>query len=268
MKQLLILLTVLNISCSSENSFIYNSWQLGETEGISELKIDINEGITWTITGVDLMKNSNFSILEQSEDTVIIESDYSKDSSSLSNPNDLKARLKLIKIDNENCIVVTYKSNIQENRIDEIGYARAASINDNQIEIQPNQLILLPDDYIGKFYIIYEESKKNNDSKLKINKKGIGLSQAFPNLKQLFNANRNFQYYDSNENISLINPKGYYFRESIFDNVEDDELVVIQLGFNQEARTYWNYDNQLNIQSNIEFFEIGFGRDIKNKYAM
>lgn len=230
--------------------FFYGEWDINEENLTARCIIKKNKTLSWTLNNFDLLVNEEFIVSEKAENKVTIEGEQGKKC----------FRFTFEKTDSNQALVCNYKCWIDKGMIDEVMVARK-SVQEFQVSSKPNkEIISLPDGYVGKFHIIYDESNNRHSNKVVIDKTGIGYSQGEIQFKQLFNANRVFKYAKGGKEIPILNPKKYgcIEREELKNITRSSALGIIQLGYNQSAREYFNTDQNLKIRDNIniEYFEI------------
>jgi hypothetical protein len=144
--------------------------------------------------------------------------------------------------------------------IDEVFLARKNGHAVGSVDKPEAELIVLPDGYVGEFFIVYQDGEPDPSKLIYINDKGIGFNAGSPELRQLFNANRFFRYAGEKGHIPIVNPRDYKADvHSIPELVRGGAaLVVVQKGFNQSGRAEWNEAHEEGIEDglNIEYFEI------------
>ncbi len=251
-----ILLLFISISCNNKAEFYLGAWELNNIEnGASTITLSENNKLNW-----DLMGN------RITEDLVYNAAKISP------NKYDRKAgqdktciKITMQKLSDNQCIGCNYKCYIDENMIDEVFIARKDQYPLKPIPKPKEEVIILPKDFEGDFFIVYQELGYNPSREIKVNDKGIGINQGEPDFKQLFNANRIFRFEGQEQNVTIGNPNDYhgYLNTKIDSLFKDEEVIVIQQGFNQSGRTDWNKEHSVKVKYNlnIEYFEV---RWIKN----
>lgn len=245
------------ISCNVKDDFYYGTWDTNIENDVSTIKLYENNTISWNVRDFMFLENKKFKVSRLSPQKVSITSGVDKGCT----------KITMQKISKNQCIFYNYKCWIDENMVDEVAIARKNKKPLEQISKPEKQVILLPKDYEGEFFIVYQETQNSSLEKIIINDKGIGFNPGEPDFKQLFNANRVFKYEGQEDNIKLANPNNYRWDISQATDIrfKDNEVIVIQKGYNQYGRTLWNEDHKENVKNNlnIEGFEVRKYVDLK-----
>ena len=251
-KNFIYLLLIL-ISCSNEPDFYFGTWELNNKNEVSTLTLSKNKTLNWAIHGIGVYEDLSFETIKVSPQKYDIFVGQGNDC----------IKLTMQRLTDNLSIGCNYKCYINENMIDEVFIARK---NGHPIEPIPNpeqETIILPNSYIGDFYIIYQNTGDNPSNLIEINNKGIGINQGEPDLKQLFNTNRAFRIEGEEKHIPIANSNDFITMQSnvLLESIsifENNALVIIQKGFNQSGRNQWNEENDENVKDNlnIEYFEI------------
>ena len=257
-----IVLILIITSCNQQKTDIQGIWQLGVEKGQSEITITSN-GIEWRTGDFELIEKTNYELIENEFCSLSIKPNHD-------NPGANK--LSFIKLDNNCMLVVNYKDYINKDMIDEVMLAKLdlnQSCSFPEIEIQN---IILPENYIGNYFIVYDELYESKSKTIQIDESGIGKSTKL-DLLQLFNSNRKINFSKTNKNIPIINPKQYGQINLCSVNIckyGDQDLVIIQHGFNQSPRKMWNEENNFVAKNNIniEYFECITIKEMKKKYDL
>jgi len=246
----IILLLFIAISCDNSAAFYIGKWELNKENGVSTRTLTADNKLSWDFMGNKIIEDVNFNVVRITSLKYDIICGQGKD----------RIKMTMQKLSNNQCIGCTYKFNIDENMIDEVFIARKDQHPRESIPKPDNEVIILPKDYEGDFFIVYQYSANNQSTEIKINKKGIGINQGEPNLKQLFSANRTFRFEGRKKDITIANPNGSHDYSDIeIDSIfKNEENIVIQKGFNQSGRSSWNSENNENVPNNlnIEYFEV------------
>ena len=169
-------------------------------------------------------------------------------------------------------LVVNYKDYIHENMIDEIALAKLDKTNKCNISDTEVQNIILPENFKGDFYIVYNKTDNKQSEEIEISESGIGISNK-PDLLQLFNSQRRAKFSTSKRIIPILNPNQYgkmYLKSVNLEKYKDRDIVIIQHGINQSGRKHWNEQNNylVNNNINIEYFECITIDELKKKYDL
>jgi len=249
-------------SCSQQKTDIQGIWQLGIEKGQSEMSITSNE-IEWRTGNFELIEKTNYELVESEFRSQTIKPDSD-------NPGANK--LSFIKLDKNCMLVVNYKDYINKDMIDEVMLAKLdlkQSCRFPEIEIQN---IRLPENYLGNFFIVYDELYESYSETIQIEESGIGKSSKLE-LLQLFNSNRNVTFSKTNKTIPILNPKQYgelNLKSINIDKYDDLGFVIIQQGINQSPREMWKEENNFAAKNNvnIEHFECITVTQLKKKYDL
>ncbi len=245
-----VLLILISISCNKNNDFYIGTWELNKENGLSTLTFSDNKKIHWNLGEIKILENEDFNTIKLSPNKFNILSGQGKNCT----------KITMQRLSDNQCVGCNYKCYIDENMIDEVFIARKNQHPQEPIQKPEKELIILPKDYEGDFFIVYQYSADNPSKEIKINEKGIGINQGEPDLRQLFNANRLFRFEGQEENITIANPNGYqgYFDPPSDSIYKDEKVIVIQQGINQTGRADWNkeYGEKVENKLNIEYFEI------------
>lgn len=245
-----ILLLLISVSCNNRHDFYFGTWELNKENGLSTLTLSDNQKIDWNLGEMKIMENEDFTSFKLSPKKYNIVSGQGKNCT----------KLTMQRLSDNQCIGCNYKCWIDENMIDEVFIARKNQHPLESIQKPDKETIILPKNYEGDFFIVYQYSGDNQSKEIKINDKGIGINQGEPDLRQLFNANRLFRFKGHEKNITIANPNGYHgYLNPEFDSIfKDEEVIVIQQGINQSGRTAWNkeHDEKVSNHLNIEYFEV------------
>ncbi len=252
------------LSCSNQHDFFYGVWEIGDEKGKSQFVISKENKLTWNVSESSIIDNESFIIEEDTKGNMTI---FIPDSSL-----NAATRLKLIKQDNQTVFIINYKCHINKEMIDEVALAKRNVNQSDNIALPKNQEIILPINYLGEFYLIYSEHTDEVFSKIELNRNGVGEGGC-PDFKQLFNANRTFRFENSNQVLNIINPKKYGELDlnlNLLNGYENDDLVIIQFGFNQSRRENWieNIGLRIKEDQNIEHFECVSIKDLKERYDL
>jgi len=245
-----ILLLFIAVSCNKSADFYIGTWELNKENGISTLTISENKTLSWDIRGFRFFEYPDFKAVMLSPEKYDIIAGQDKECS----------KFTMEKLSDHQCICCDYKCYIDENMIDEVFIFRKNQHPQEPIEKPDKEIIILPKDYEGNFYIVYQYSSDSQSKKIKINDKGIGINQGAPELRQLFNANRSFRFEGQEKDITIANPDDYMecINPKLDSNFKDEEVIVIQKGINQSGRTEWNEEHGEEVRENlnIEHFEV------------
>jgi hypothetical protein len=250
-KNFIYLLLILT-SSRNEPDFYFGTWELNKENEVSTLILSNDKKLNWDFFGTRIFENMPFEAVKISTQRYDILAGQGNDC----------LKLTLQRLTDNMSIGYNYKCYINENMIDEVFIARK---NGHPIEPIPKpeqETIILPNGYIGNFFIVYHNTNDNASNIIYINNKGIGINTGDPDVKQLFNANRSFKYEGQTNLIPILNPNDYTIikhSNGVLDSIRNDtELVIIQKGFNQSGRNAWNkeYDENIKDNFNIEYFEI------------
>lgn len=245
------------ISCADEPVFIYGKWYNETNTGLTIY--EITEDTLSVTTNNRLLYKGAVKLLDCTGDYAVVNVETEIDE------NIAVYHCKFSSIDNDRCLLINYKSHIHPGRIDEVSILTRNPRVEDQLSAPSHQEIRLPDDHSGRFYIVYSEDTIDRSSKINIKNDGIGYSAGFPDLLQLFHANRTFKFQNSGKELRLVNPYDYGLKGYKDIDFHDEEILIIQNGFNQFGRISWNKLHGLNIQTNIEFFEITIGRELRER---
>ncbi|MFB6342882.1 hypothetical protein ACE1ET_14235 [Saccharicrinis sp. FJH62] len=238
------------LSCSNKDDFYVGTWDLNKENGVSTVTFSENKKLNWDIIGTRVMDNMDFEAVK------LAPNEYSITSSS----GDVPVKLILQRLSKNQCIGCNYKSYVDENMIDEVFIARKNQHPMEPIPKPDQEVIILPEDYTGDFFIVYKYLADDQAGEIKIDDKGIGINKGKPDLKQLFNANRIFRFEGQKKNITIANPNDYgnFLNSNIDSLFKDEDILIIQKGFNQSGRAEWNKEHEEEVKnaSNIEYFEV------------
>lgn len=238
------------ISCNNNSGFYLGSWELNKENGVSSLTLSENKKLNWDLRGDRIMEDVAFEVVKKTPRKYDI----------ITGQNENCMKITMQKLSDNQCIGCNYKCYIDENMIDEVFIARKDNFPLEPIQKPDEEVIILPKNYDGDFFIVYQELDDNQSRVIRINDKGIGFNQGEPDFRQLFNANRIFRFEGQENNITIANPNGYhnYLSTEIDSLFKDEDVIVIQQGFNQSGRTDWNkvYGEKVKDNLNIEYFEV------------
>lgn len=245
-----VLLFLISVSCNEKDDFYIGTWELNKVNGLSTLTLSDGRKIDWNLSEFKFIENEDFKSIKLSPNKYNILSGRGKNCT----------KITMQRLSDNQCVGCNYKCWIDENMIDEIFIARKNQHPQEPIQKPDKEIIILPQDYEGDFFIVYQYSAGNQSKEIKINGKGIGTNQGEPDLRQLYNANRSFRFEGQEENITIANPNGYqgYLNPEIDSIFKNEEVLVIQQGINQSGRADWNkeHDEKVENNLNIEYFEI------------
>ncbi len=247
-KTLLLLLMTLLLSCNNnKDNFYIGTWELNKDNNISTLTIFNSDTLNWDWNGYRVFDKLDFNAIKLSDNQYNL----------VGGAKDSSIKITFQRLSDNQCIAYNYKRWINENMVDEVFLARKNKIPRIPIKIPNRETIILPLNYKGEFFIIYLNSAKN-DKQVVIDKDGIGINHGKPDFKQLFNSNRIFKFEDDNSVIPIANPNDYTNKQIDSSLLNDAKAVIIQEGFNQSGRDYWNKEQNKNISNdlNIEYFSI------------
>jgi hypothetical protein len=237
-------------SCTTRTDFYVGIWELNKTNGASTLTLSESGELNLEIQKFAAYENLNYQAVEVTHDKADIIAGEGWDC----------IQLTLHRLTENLCIGNTYKCYIDGNMIDEVFLARKNGHAVGSVDKPEAELIVLPDGYVGEFFIVYQDGEPDPSKLIYINDKGIGFNAGSPELRQLFNANRFFRYAGEKGHIPIVNPRDYKADvHSIPELVRGGAaLVVVQKGFNQSGRAEWNEAHEEGIEDglNIEYFEI------------
>jgi hypothetical protein len=243
----LFLLLAFAISCNQSDDFYIGKWELNEENDVSTITLSVDNKYSWDFMGNKLFADIDFKAVNVDSEKYDILIGHGSD----------RRKITMEKLSDNQCIGCTYKIYINENMIDEVFIARKDQHFREPFPKPDNEVIILPNNYEGDFFIIYQNRKDNQQADIKINKKGIGINQGELNLRQLYNTNRTFRFIGHDKDIAIANPDNYSDKkiDSIY---KDEEFIVIQKGINQSGRKDWNRENNENIPNNlnVEYFEL------------
>jgi len=256
MKLILLMgLFIIAFSCNNSVDFYYGTWDLNEKNGVSTITLNEDNTISWEMNGFKMLQNAKYETVKKTPKQITIKTDE----------NENCTLINIFKISKNQCIICNYKCWIDENMIDEVVVARKNKAPRKEIPFPDKEIIILPKEFNGNFFIVYKESDVNQSNEIVINDKGIGINQGEPDFKQLFNANRIFRIESQENHITIVNPNGYhnYLNTEIDSLLKDEEVIVIQQGFNQSGRADWNkvHGEKVKDNMNIEYFEVRRIRD-------
>ncbi len=243
----IILLLFIAISCDNNADFYIGKWELNKENGVSTRTLSADNKFSWDFMGNKIIEDVDFNVVRISSKKYDIICGQGKD----------RIKMTMQKLSDNQCIGCTYKCNIDENMIDEVFIARKNQHSQEPIQKPDNEVIILPKDYEGDFFVIYQNTDDNQQDNIEINNKGIGLKQGEPELRQLFNTNRTFRFKGQKKKITIVNPNDN--QDILRDNsFKGEEVIVVQKGFNQSGRSSWNRENNENVPNNlnIEYFEV------------
>jgi hypothetical protein len=246
----LISLAFLLISCTTNTDFYYGTWELNKENGFSTISLSESKKLNWNLSGIRIFENVPFEVVQISPQEIDI----------IAGKGDDCIKLTMQKLSDNLCIGCNYKCYIDENMIDEVFILRKNGARFEPIPKSKEETIILPIGYLGEFYIVYQNVNDNFTKPIQINEKGIGVSQANPDLKQLFNVNRIFKFEGQKVMIPIFNPNDYSIKMDVESEMtfNENEIVIIQKGFNQSGRNDWNkkFDEDVKDNLNIEYFEV------------
>ena len=247
----ILLFTLLFIlsSYDSKTDFYFGTWELNEKNGASTLTISKDLKLTLDFMGNRMDDFSDFKAIMISPNKFDILAGHDKNCE----------KFTLEKLSENQCLACNYKCYINENMIDEVFIARKDQHPIEPIQKPNEEVIILPPNYEGDFFIVYQYLDENQSREIKITDKGIGINKGEPDLKQLYNANRSFRFDNQEKIIPIANPKDYKQSSKRFDNLfNDGDVIIIQKGFNQSGRNDWNKEHNQSIKDNlnIEYFTI------------
>lgn len=238
------------ISCNHRADFYIGTWELNKETGVSTLTLSENKKLNWDIRGMRIMEDVDFKAVKIAPKKYNIISGQDKNC----------MKITMQKLSDYQCIGCNYKCYIDENMIDEVFVARKNSYPLEPIQKPEKEVIILPKEYEGDFFIVYQYLDDNQSGEIRINDIGIGINQGEPDFRQLFNANRIFRFEGQEKNITIANPDQYYgYLSSEIDSIfKSEKVIVIQQGFNQSGRTDWNKEHAEKVKDNlnIEYFEV------------
>lgn len=252
---LFILLLFIAISCHNKADFYIGTWELNKDNGVSTLTLSENKKIKLDFRGNRILEYLDFKTIKISPNEYDIVAGQDK--------NCIKFTLQKLSVNQ--CIGCNYKCYINENMIDEVFIARKDQYPLKPVPISEKEIIILPKVFKGDFFIVYQDLDDNQSRKIEISNKGIGINQGEPDFKQLFNANRIFRFEGQEKIIPIANPNDYhgYLNTEIDSLFKNEEVIVIQQGFNQSGRTAWNKEHAGKVKNslNIEYFEVRWMKD-------
>jgi hypothetical protein len=244
-----VLLGVL-FACANRTDFYIGIWELNKENGASTLTLSESGDLNWEIQKFAAYENLNYKAVEVTNDKADIIAGQDRDC----------IKLTLQRLSENLCIGCTYKCYIDGNMIDEVFIARKNGHPVGSVDKPKAELIVLPDGYVGEFFIVYQDGEPDPSKLIKINDKGIGYNGGSPELRQLFNANRIFRYAGQKGHIPIVNPEDHKEKvHSVSELVRGGAtLEIVQKGFNQSGRAEWNEAHGEGIEDdlNIEYFEI------------
>lgn len=254
-----IIIVLMLTSCNQEKTDLQGIWQLGIEKGQNVISITPNE-IEWTTDNFQLIEKTSYTLLASEFGSLSIQLESSEN------------KLSFIRMDKNCMIVVNYKDHINKDMIDEVSLAKLdlnQSCHFPEIEVQN---IRLPENYLGDFFILYDESLESKSATIQIEESGIGKSSTLE-LLHLFHSNRNVTYSETNRSIPVLNPKHYgVLNLSATDlaKYQDQDIVIIQHGMNQSPRDIWNEANRFVAKKNIniEHFECITVTELKKRYDL
>lgn len=217
------------ISCKPEIDSIYGTWEIGEKTGMSTVIIEPRNMISWIVQDFKVIDRQAFAKLE--DDNKITLSGGSEEDC---------FRLTFEFESDDQAIFSNYKCYIHDNMIDEIALAKRNGSVDSELSIPQKEVIILPNEFSGEFFIVYSIEKNSHCDTIKINDRGIGYCFRKPDCRQLLRPNRVFQFDQSDINTEMR------------------KISVIQKGMNQSSRQQWNKSYGLDMAHyvNIEYFSI------------
>lgn len=251
MKTILFLfLLFISLSCSNSPDFYIGTWELNEDNGLSSLTLSEDRKLNWDLRGTRVMEDEDFEAVQVSPQKYDIRTGLGEDC----------MKMTIQKLSNTQCIGCTYKCWIDENRIDEVFIMRKDNNPREPIPEPEEEVIVLPNNFEGDFFIVYDQRDANQTGKIRIDHHGVGINPGAPDLRQLFNANRIFKFEGHTKNITIANPNNYNENKNpdIDSLFRDEEVIVVQKGYNQSARNQWNEAHTQNAGNtlNIEYFEM------------
>jgi len=251
-------------SCSSETGFIIGTWELGGEKGVSQIIIKDDQTITWKIEDAVVIDRSKFDIIETERQSVTIQL-----KSKIGNESN---RMTFKPLDQNSVLIINYKDHIHPNIIDEVMLAKIDVNRQTKFDKPSKEAIILPNNYSGEFFILYDNKYANDANLIRIEKNGLGMNNS-PQFIQLFEPNRLIKYVDSSNSIPILNPD-YYGELSLTSNLlnsfDEKQIVVIQHGFNQSRIEKWKSKTRSEISSNtnVEYFECLTISSIREKYNL
>lgn len=247
---LLIITFTFLLSCDNQADFYYGTWELNKKDGVSTLTVSHDNKLTLDFMGVRVDDFLDFNSIRISPNKYDL----------LSGQGNECMNFTFERINENQCIVCNYKCWIDENMIDEVFVARKNRHPIEPIQKPSKEIIVLPQNYEGDFFIVYQDLDNYQTKEIIIPNNGIGINPSKPELKQLFNANRVFKFENDNKPLPIINPTDYTQRSNtkLESLLKTGESYIIQEGFNQSGRDYWNKEQNQNIKDNlnIEYFTI------------
>jgi len=260
----LLIIFLLFGSCANRPKSIYGTWELGSKKGISQITINKDNTFLWKFNKNVIIDDSTFKVISSDSDKTEMLIKHQKSGEA--------NKLAFKSIDENSALIINYKDHIDSNMVDEIMLAKKDISLPSHLERPLKQEILLPKNFAGEFFIVYNHHSKKSAHTIRIDQNGIGKNSS-PDFIQLFNSNRLIRYSNSSKLIPIVNPNQYglsFLSTNILSKFSDDKTVVIQLGFNQSIRENWitktNYD--LTNSINIEYFECLTVKEIREKYNL
>ena len=143
---MLLLIFIILISCKKESDLIYGNWEVGEENGKSKIVIKPEGKISWTIGGYRYLDSESFTVSERTENKITLKGVVGDECFKLN-----------FEIENENLALLSnYKCYIDENMIDEVSLARKNGTFDLKLVKPREEIIILPKEFKGNFYIVYK----------------------------------------------------------------------------------------------------------------
>ncbi len=264
MRALTIIAIFIALSCSNRKDFLNGKWEIGNEEENVEFQITDDNRFTWSISGINIIDQSKFDRQYGNMNQVTIDIPEGKNAPC--------SRFTFIKQNENTLLVINYKCYINNQLVDEVFIAKRKNEKPIPIKNSSHETIILPEGFIGNFYITYTEEFTKSIKNIEINNGGIGEG-GVPSYKQLFNSSRTFKYKNRNNEIAIVNPEHYgelYLKPNQILKYSAEDTVIIQLGYNQDKREDWIDQTGIRLETNenVEHFKCMILKDLKEFYAL